>query len=162
MAYYGWLLDYQADLAVWQREHGLVQTTIELLRVHGLHAASLAELEKTWGPTNGPDSTQEIAQGLRTYITRHKPTDETKRFVASSEVLESAFGKLKRLERDQSGDGLTGLVLALGAMMGTMSEEEIRQALEATPEKKAKNWVRNKLGQTMQWLRRQFFRETDA
>jgi len=162
MAYYGWLLDYQADLAVWQREHGLVQTTIELLRVHGLHAASLAELEKTWGPTNGPDSTQEIAQGLRTYVTRHKPTDETKRFVASSEVLESAFGKLKRLERDQSGDGLTGLVLALGAMMGTLSEEEIRQALEATPEKKAKNWVRNKLGQTMQWLRRQFFRETDA
>lgn len=162
MAFYGWLLDYQADLAVWQREHGLVQTTIELLRVHGLHAASLAELEKSWGPISGKDSTREIAQGLRAYVTRHKPKDDTGRFVASSEVLESAFGKLKRLERDQSGDGLTGLVLALGAMMGTMSEEDIGQALEATPEKKAKNWVKSKLGQTMQWLRRQFFRETTA
>jgi hypothetical protein len=162
MAYYGWLLDYQADLAVWHREHGLVQTTIELLRVHGLHAQSMPELEKSWGPISGPDSTQEIAQGLRAYVTRYKPKNEAGRFVASSEVLESAFGKLKRLERDQSGDGLTGLVLALGAMMGTMSEEEIRQALEATPEKKAENWVKTKLGQTMQWLRRQFFRETNA
>jgi hypothetical protein len=160
--YYGWLLDYQADLAVWQREHGLVQTTIELLRVHGLHAESLAELEKSWGPISGPDSTQGIAQDLRAYVTQHKPKDAAGRFVASSEVLESAFGKLKRLERDQSGDGLTGLVLALGAMMGTMSEEDLCQALQATPEKKAKNWVKSKLGQTMQWLRRQFFRETQA
>jgi hypothetical protein len=162
MAYYGWLLDYQADLAVWQREHGLVQTTIELLRVHGLHAESLAELEESWGPISGPDSTRGIAESLRAYVTRHKPKDEEKRFVASSEVLESAFGKLKRLERDQSSDGLTGLVLALGAMMGTTSEEDLRQALEATPEKKVKNWVKNKLGATMQWLRRQFFRETKA
>jgi hypothetical protein len=160
MTYYAWLLDYQADLAVWEREHGLVQTTIELLRVHGLHAGSLAELEVRWGPVNGPDSTRGIAESLRAYVTQHKPKNAAERFVASSEVLESAFGKLKRLERDQSSDGLTGLVLALGAMMGTTSEGDICQALEATPEKKVQNWVKNKLGQTMQWLRRQFFCET--
>jgi hypothetical protein len=160
MAYYGWLLDYQADLAVWQREHGLVLTTIELLRVDGLHAESLTELEKKWGPISGPDSTQGIAESLRGYVTRHKPKDKARRFVASSEVLESAFGKLKRLERDQSSDGLTALVLALGAMMGPTSHEDLRQALEATPEKKVKNWVKSKIGETMQWLRRQFFRET--
>jgi hypothetical protein len=160
--YYGWLLDYQADLAVWQREHGLVQTTIELLRVHGLHAESLAELDKSWGPISGPGSTRGIAESLRAYVTRHKPKDEAGRFVASSEVLESAFGKLKRLERDQSSDGLTGLVLALGAMMGTTSGEDLRQALEATPQKKVKNWVKSKLGETTQWLRRQFFRDTKA
>jgi hypothetical protein len=161
-AYYGWLLDYQADLAVWQREHGLVQTTIEMLRVDGLHAESLTELEKRWGPINGPESTRDIAESLRAYVTQHKPKDKTGRFVASSEILESAFGKLKRLERDQSSDGLTGLVLAMGAMMGSTSQEDVRQALEATPEKKVTNWVTSKLGQTMQWLRRQFFRETKA
>jgi hypothetical protein len=47
-------------------------------------------------------------------------------------------------------------------MMGTMSEEDLRQALEATAEKKVKNWVKSKLGETMQWLRRQFYRETKA
>jgi hypothetical protein len=160
MAYYGWLLDYQANVAVWQREHGLVQTTIELLRVQGLHAQSLSELEKSWGTIRGPDSTRTIAQGLRAYVTRYKPKHEAGRFVASSEVLESAFGKLKRLERNQSGDGMTGLVLALGAMMGKMTEQDLRHAMEATPEKNTKHWVKRKLGETMQWLRRQFFRET--
>ena len=43
--YYGWLKDYQEDLAVWEREHGLVQTTIELVRVQGLHAGTLPLLE---------------------------------------------------------------------------------------------------------------------
>jgi hypothetical protein len=33
---YGWLTDYRDDLAVWEREHGLVQTTLELVRVQGL------------------------------------------------------------------------------------------------------------------------------
>jgi hypothetical protein len=161
-AYYGWLLDYQADLAIWQREQDLVQTTIALLRVQGLHAGSLADLEKRWGPIRGPASTRQIAQGLRDYVTQHRPPDGAGRFVASSEVLESAFGKLKRLERDQSGEGLTGLVLTLGAMPGTLSADEIGPALAATPEKNVKTWVRSKLGQTMQWLRRRFFRETKA
>jgi hypothetical protein len=158
-AYYGWLLDYQADLAVWQREHALVQTTIELLRVEGLHAESLPQLQKSWGEIGGPESTQAIAAGLRTYVNENKPTG-TERLVASSEVVESGFGKLKRLERDQSSGGLTGLVLALGAMMGQWSEEELRQGLETTPEKNVDNWLKRNLGKTVQWLRRQFFGET--
>jgi len=160
--YYGWLLDYQDRLAVWEREHQLVQTTIEFLRIHGLHAESLSQLDKTWGEIGGCDSTLRIAEQLRAYVTRHRPTNDAERFVASTEILESSFGKLKRMERDQSSDGVTGLVLALGAIVGQFSKDEIREALETTPQKKVDNWIRHKLGQTMQWLRRQFFRETKA
>jgi hypothetical protein len=162
VAYYGWLLDYQNDLEVWEREHGLVQTTIQLLRVHGLHAESLAQLDKAWGEIGGCDSTLHIAEQLREYVTRCKPEKDTERFVASTEILESSFGKLKRMERDQSNDGVTGLVLALGAIVGQFNEEELRQALEATPQKKVDNWIQRKLGQTIQWFRRRFFRETKA
>jgi hypothetical protein len=162
VAYYQWLLDYQDDLVVWQRQHGLVQTTIELLRVHGLHAESLSQLEKLWGDIGGCDSTMRIAEQLRAYITDHRPQDSGQRFVASTEILESSFGKLKRMERDQSNDGVTGLVLAMGAIVGQLSEAELRQALEATPQKRVDNWVQRKIGQSIQWCRRQFFRETAA
>jgi len=160
--YYGWLLDYQDHLAVWERERQLVHTTIELLRVHGLHAESLSQLDKAWGEISGCDSTLRIAEQLRAYVTRHRPANDGERFVASTEILESSFGKLKRMERDQSSDGVTGLVLAMGAIVGKFSDDEIREALEATPQKKVHNWIRRKLGQSMQWLRRQFFRETKA
>jgi hypothetical protein len=160
--YYGWLQNCKEDLAVWEREHGLVQTTIELVRVQGLHAGTLPLLEKAWGAIGSRDSTVRIAERLREYVTQHRPVNEAERFVASTEILESSFGKLKRLERDQSQSGLTGLVLALGVIVGTCSDSDLKQALEATPQKKVDNWVGRVLGHSMQWFRKQFFGQTKA
>ena len=160
--YYGWLKEYRDDLAVWQREHGLVQKTIELVRVQGLHTGTLALLEPAWGEMGSRDSTVRIAERLRESVTTYQPQKPGERFVASTEILESAFGKLKRIERQQSQDGMTGLMLVVGAMMGTRTETDLREALDATPQKKVDNWVERALGHSMQWLRKQFFGETKA
>ena len=90
------------------------------------------------------------------------PENPNERFVASTEILESTFGKLKRIERQQSQDGMTGLMLIVGAMVGTRTETDLREALDATPQKKVDNWVDRALGHSMQWFRRQFFSETKA
>lgn len=160
--YYGWLQDYAEDLAVWEREHGLVQTAIELVRVEGLHTQTGPLLEEAWGEIGMRDSTVRIAERLRGYVTAYQPTTPGERFVASTEILESSFGKFKRIERQQSQDGMTGLVLVLGALVGTSSETDLKEALEATPQKKVDNWIGRVLGQSMQWFRRQFFGETNV
>jgi hypothetical protein len=161
--YYRWLKDYQEDLVVWEREHGLVQTAIEVVRIEGLHTETLSRLEEAWGKIDDLcRSSVRIAEQLRGYVRYFQPTKAGERFVASTEILESSFGKLKRIERDQSSDGLTGLVLALGAIVGTSTEEDLKQALESTPQKKVNNWVERTLGKTMQWFRKQFFAETKA
>lgn len=157
--YYGWLKDYTADLAVWQREHGLVQTTIALLRVEGLHTQTRPLLEAAWGDIGTHASTVRIADRLRGYVTTYRPTHPTERFVASTEILESSFGKLKRIERDQSQNGLTSLVLAMGVIVAGCSEDDLRQALEATPQKQVDHWVSRTFGRSLQWLRRRFFAE---
>jgi hypothetical protein len=160
--FYGWLKDYQEDLAVWEREHFLVQTAIEVVRVEGLHAGTLPKLEEAWGKIDSRGSSVRIAERLRGYVRYFQPAKAEERFVASTEILESSFGKLKRIERDQSSDGMTGLVLALGAIVGTSTDEDLREALESTPQKKVNNWVGRVLGHSMQWFRRQFFAETNA
>jgi hypothetical protein len=160
--YYGWLKEYRDDLAVWQREHSLVHKTIELVRVAGLHAGTVPLLEAAWGEIGSRDSTVRIAERLRAYVTKYQPQKSEERFVASTEILESSFGKLKRIERQQSQDGMTGLVLVLGAMVGPCTETELRAALEATPQKKVDNWIGRVLGPSMQWFRKQFFSETKA
>jgi len=132
------------------------------VRVEGLHAGTRPLLEQAWGEIGTRDSTVHIAEQLREYVTKYQPTTQDERFVASTEILESSFGRLKRVERQQSQDGMTGLVLALGAMVGTCTETDLNAALEATPQKKVDNWVGRVLGQSMQWFRRQFFRETEA
>jgi len=160
--YYGWLKDYADDLAVWEREHGLVQTAIELVRVEGLHAGTGPQLEQAWGEIGSRDSTIRIAERLRGYVAKYQPATQDERFVASTEVLESSFGKLKRIERQQSQDGMTSLVLVLGAMVGTCADADLQEALDKTPQKKVDNWVGRVLGKSMQWFRRQFFAETKA
>ena len=47
----------------------------------------------------------------------------------STEVLESCFGTLKALEKDQSKGGFTGLVLGLGALLGKVTKEVVAAAL---------------------------------
>ena len=162
LEYYGWLMEYRDDLAVWQHEHSLVHTTTDLVRVQGLHTETLALLESTWGVIGSRDSTVRIAERLRAYVTTYAPTQPGERYVASTEILESSFGKLKHLERQQSQDGMTGLMLAVGAIVGTCTATDLREALDATPQKKVDNWVERVLGHSMQWLRKRFFAETKA
>ena len=160
--YYGWLKDYQDDLAVWEREHSLVKTTIEMVRVDGLHTETGLALEQAWGEIGTRESTVRVADRLREYVTKYQPKEKGERFVASTEILESGFGKFKRIEGQQSQDGVTSLVLTIGAMVGTSTDAELKDALEKTPEKKVDNWVEKVLGKSMQWFRRQFFAETKA
>jgi hypothetical protein len=159
---YGWLRDYRDDLAVWEREHALVRTTIETVRLQGLHSQTAPQLEAVWGELGTQESTVRIAEQLRDYATRYQPTIEGTRLVASTEVLESCFGKLKRLERDQSRDGITGLALALGAIAGPSSDADLKEALDTVPQKKVDGWIERNISITMQWLRRQFFQQTKA
>ena len=64
------------------------------------------------------------------------------RLVGSSEVIESVFGTLKRLEQDQSKGGFTGLVLSIAAMVSTTTGEVIQKALQTVPTKRFHAWCK--------------------
>ena len=160
--HYGWLQEYREDLALWTHEHHLVQTTITHLRRQGLHSGTLAELESAWGEIGTSATTVRIANRLRAYATKYRPSHAAERFVASTEILESSFGRLKRIEGPQSQDGLTVLSLAMGAIVGDRTDAEVRAALESTPQKKVDRWFERVWGRSVQWLRQQFVREAKA
>ena len=79
------------------------------------------------------------------------------RFVGSTEALESCFGKLKELERQQAQSGFTGMVLSLGALLGKWTEETVRTALERTPWKAVTAWCAKHLGESLQAKRNKAF-----
>ena len=82
------------------------------------------------------------------------------RLLGSSEVIESIFGKLKRIERDQARSGFTALVLSIPAMVSTTTQEVIHKALETVPTKKVAEWAKRFLGQSIQAQRKEAFRGT--
>lgn len=162
VAHYGWVAEFTAELAAWREQHALVQATLKNVRVEGLHARSRAELEHDWAelPLSAHATTLALRQRLIGYVARGSAgLGAGERLLGSTEVLESAFGVQKRLARDQVQSGLTGLTLALGAVLGEHSAETIAEDLEAVPQKQAEGWAKRTLGRTVQWLRRQFFGE---
>jgi hypothetical protein len=160
VTHYGWLTTFAAELAAWQEQQALVQATLTNVRVEGWHARSVAELELDWQELklSAHPTTTALRQRLLGYARQASAGLRAgERLLASTEVLESAFGVQKRLARDQVESGLTGLTLALGAVLGEHSVATVAADLKAVPEKKVEGWARRWLGKTVQWLRRQFF-----
>jgi hypothetical protein len=154
--HYGWVREYRPSVTAWLAEHHLVRQTIRHLRLHGLHAGTPAELNRLWKPLGlrGQAGLVSLARSWCGYVRHYRPRAAADRYVASTEVLESSFGKLKRLAQQQSDSGLTGLVLAIGTIVGSLGDEQVRAGLDATPQKAVDRWQETRLGRTVQWLRR--------
>ena len=80
------------------------------------------------------------------------------RLQGSSEVIESIFGKLKRIERDQARSGFTALVLSIPAMVSTTTHEVIHNTLKTVPTKRIAEWSKKFLRKSIQAQRKEAFR----
>ena len=76
------------------------------------------------------------------------------RLPATSEVIESSFGKFKTVERDQAKGGFTGLLLALAACVAERTQEVVHEALRKTKTRDVIAWIKTRLGNTVGSKRR--------
>lgn len=154
---YGWLRDYREALANWQSEQTVVESALAHVRTHGINQNTVAKLDAEWSKLELTPGSRDVAARLRTAVrTEGAQAKPGQSLVASTEILESIFGKLKRLEGSYAGDGFTGLTLAIGAFVGEQTEEQTKEALEAVPKKEAEGWVERVLGTTVQMFRSLF------
>ena len=161
--HYGWLREYREALTSWISEHAVVEAAVRHVRTHGVGQDTALALETAWSQVQWTPGARDVAARLRTAVrTEGAQTKAGESLVGSTEVLESTFGKLKRLEGSYAGDGFTSLSLAMGAILGDRSEEQVREALEAVPKKEAEGLVKRLLGKTVQMFRRIFVGSGEA
>lgn len=154
---YGWLREYREALTGWTSEQAVAEAAVQHVRKHGVSQDTATVLETAWSKVEWTPGARDVAARLRTAVrTEGAQAKLGESLVGSTEVLESTFGTLKRLEGSYAGDGFTGLSLALGAILGDRSEQQVREALEAVPKKEAEGWVKRLLGTTVQMFRRMF------
>lgn len=156
--HYGWLRDeYREALTSWISEQAVAEAAVKHVRTHGVGQDTPTALESAWSQVEWTPGARDVATRLRTAVrTEGAQAQRGESLVGSTEVLEATFGTLKRLEGSYAGDGFTGLSLALGAILGDRSEEQVREALDAVPRKEAEGWVHRLLGTTVQMFRRAF------
>jgi hypothetical protein len=154
----GWVRHSRQELEQWRQWMEVGTRTEQLGKTQGLSATSAPQLQQQLtGVGTGPRTHQMCTELLQLVSAEGAKAKEGERLVGSSEVIESIFGKWKRLAGDHPRRGLTGLVLALGAIVSPTTADVIKEALARVPTKTVLTWCRDKLGKTVQATRRTLF-----
>jgi len=75
-----------------------------------------------------------------------KEAGKDERLLGTSEIIESVFGKMKRLEHDQAKSGFTVFILSLAAIVSKTTTEVVHKALETIPTKGIHKWFKKNIG----------------
>ena len=158
VAAYGWAEDFRAPLQDWDELRQIVDTPEQWVSSQGLSPGCAPALAPQVIPLVRTTRGQRVAHSLLTFVeTEAAKAAPHERFLGSSEVIESVFGKLNRLEQHQAHSGFTGLVLAVGALVSTSTHEVIQKALETVPTRQVRQWCQQHLGPSVQAQRHQAF-----
>jgi len=154
----GWVRQYRHEVERWSQWVEVGTITEQFVKTHGLSAGGAQQLQHQLAAAGTLPRTQQLCVEFVQFVAEEVGKAKTgERLVGSSEVIESIFGKWKRLEGEQARSGLTGLVLALGALVAPTTADVIKQALTTVPTKTVLTWCRDKLGKTVQATRRALF-----
>jgi hypothetical protein len=148
----GWLRDDRVAIERWCQWHEAIQVVVRQVRRCGIGENSAEALRCQIEAMKLSPSGRDAADAMVAFVAEQASAcwPDGKRMIGSTESLESLFGELKTLERQQSESGLTGLMLAVGALISTWSDEEIEKGLEATPWKAVEAWIDEHVGLTVQ------------
>jgi len=158
LAKYGWLTEYAAAIGEWSQFQEVTRTATAYIRREGYHHGARVDLTERFACLDLGPPARKLADEIERFVAEQSAAARPgERFVGSTEALESCFGKLKELERQQAQSGFTGMVLSLGALLGKWTEETVRTALERTPWKAVTAWCAKHLGESLQAKRNKAF-----
>jgi hypothetical protein len=137
----GWLKNYQGKFQEWDEVMQVANLTEQSVRQEGVTREGYQTLERQFQEQQ-PELKYAPAIKLKSNLidfvkTQGEVCKENERLLGSSEIIESVFGKQKYLEQDYAKEGFTSLILGIGAFVGTLTVDDVKEALVSTPVKKS-------------------------
>ncbi len=146
----GWLHEFADEVSEWSHWQQVVNIAVEHVDGHGITPNSAKELYQKMPRPFAHASTKALMKDLVKFVAAQaKQTEPGERFPGSTEVLESCFGKLKVLEKQQSRGGFTNLVVSFGAMLADTTTTVIKNAMEHSRTADVYRWCKEHLGTTL-------------
>lgn len=146
----GWLEDFAVPVAEWSEWQQVVNITVEFIAGQGVYRgvakALRKKLPRRFAHATSADLAKELLKFVTTQARRANPDE---RFPGSTEVLESCFGKLKHLEKQQARGGFTSLVISFGALLAETTSTVVNAALQHSGTKEVYRWCKENLGTTL-------------
>jgi len=151
----GWLKDYRQELAAWAELMLLSEVTCEVVRRAGYRDSIVDQVKQSLPPVQSAIAGELIENTLEfLQVQQSACVPSLGPLPGSSEVIESLFGKGKRLEGQQSRSGFTAQLLSMAACVCEPTEELITEAFESVGIKHVEQWQASMLGPSVQSRRR--------
>jgi len=149
-----WLNTQSESLDKWEELLQVAMLTEQVVRLEGVtlggHHVLTAQFQEKL-PHLKHASAIALKENLIDFVKEQGSVCEKgERLLGSSEIIESVFGKQKHLEQDYAKEGFTSLILAIGAFVGEMTVETVKEALICTPVDVVIKWCKDTLGETLQ------------
>lgn len=147
----GWLKGYRSELSVWSELMSISQVICEAVRRDGYHTSLVETVRQVLPEARSEAGAELIEQTLLFLSVQQSSCSESLGpLPGSSEVIESLFGKGKRLEGQQSRSGFTAQLLSMAACACEPTEELINKAFATVSTAAVKQWQDDKLGPSVQ------------
>jgi len=157
--YLGWLFFYRNDIDYWNRLITIGKAARHVVRMEGIHMNIADSFEQVISSLKmGPRELRFADQLTEFLLSQSKGMKFGEWFIGSSEILESLFGKIKYMEREQRAFGFTSLLLAAMASVGPLDEKIVTMAMESVKRSDIDEWAAKEIGQSIQSQRRQIKR----
>lgn len=148
------ITDFRENIQEWLEMITVNSLLLKFMNIHNLQTDSYEKFNELHGQKIKRLQTQkakDLANELLSFIQeQQKVCKPNERLLHSSDILESLFGKLKFLEKEQANSSFTSLILCVGAMVSKTTESIIKEALEAVSIPMIDKWRKEKIGVTIQ------------
>ena len=153
---FGWIRDFREAFVDWSDLHAVKDHVLDYARVEGYHVDAAGELRLQLESVAHTPPGRRAAAKLVEFVTEQSSEVQTNHSLpASSEVLESLIGKGKRMQGQHSRGGFTKLILGMAASVVQITEDRVREALEAVSHHHLLKWIQDNLGRSLTAQRRQ-------
>lgn len=157
--YLGWLFSYRDDIGHWNRLIAIGKAARHVVRIEGIHVNIVDSFEQAISSLKiRPRDLHFIDQLTEFLLNQLKGIKFGEWFIGSSEILESLFGKIKYMEREQRAFGFTSLILAAMAAVGPLDKKIVAEAMGSVKRSDIDRWAAQEIDQSVQFQRGQIKR----
>lgn len=151
-----WICAYRQQIAQWRDLIQVIEDSVSFIRYHGIYKGCHIDFAQDFIFDAYSQPAISAREELISFMKNESEKVQAReRLLGSSEVIESVFGKLKYLEKDQSKSGFTALLLSLAASVSEITVDIVHKAMESVPTRKVFQWFADNIGQSVQSKRKE-------
>ncbi len=154
----GWLIDYQEDLSLWGQMVNMTRTLETQLKLCGLNQQSLTIFEQQQFSVGVNSRLERFQQQILDYVaTESSQIQKGQTLLASSDVIESLFGKYKQFSSRCPLKQMGKILLTIALSTMNLTAAIVKQALETVGSLELEEWSAQVFGQSMLSKRKTLF-----